>query len=98
MSRSSAMRLRAVVNLSPSRRPKQEASILKFSDIKPSILVDRFPLNSGSVEAFRKLKAEIGSALLQVSDEYVPLVFETDASDTAIVAALNQVVRQVAFF
>lgn len=61
------MRFWAVVNLSADRRPKQEASILKFSDkIKPLIMADSFPLSREPVEAFWKLKAVIESTFLQV--------------------------------
>ena len=41
---------------------------------------------------------EIEKALLHPVDEKIPLVVETDASDTAIAAILNQANRSVAFF
>ncbi|GAB1598560.1 hypothetical protein Ahia01_000133100, partial [Argonauta hians] len=73
--------------------------IPKFSDkIRPLTIADSFPLEQNAVKAFNDLKEEIKGALLHSIDENVPLVVETDASDTAVAATLNQAGRPVAFF
>ena len=73
--------------------------IPKFSDkIRPLIIADSFPLKQNSLRAFNELKEEIEGALLHSIDENMPLVVETDASDTALAATLNQAGRPVAFF
>ena len=51
-----------------------------------------------AVSAFQLLKAEIADAALVTIDPNIPLVVETDASDYAIGATLNQNGKPVAFF
>ena len=73
--------------------------ISKFSEkIKPLVNNDSFPINTESKKAFNNIKEEIGNALLHSINDEHPLVVETDASDTAIAATLNQAGRPVAFF
>ena len=73
--------------------------IPKFSDkIRPLITTHPFPLDSESIKTFENFKEEIEKTLLLSVDEKIPLVVETDASDTAIAATLNQANRPVAFF
>ena len=73
--------------------------IPKFSDkIKPLITANSFPLDLESIKTFENFKEEIEKALLHSVDEKIPLVVETDASDTAIAATLNQGNRPAALF
>ena len=51
-----------------------------------------------ALNAFKSLKDKLVSAAPQIIDENVPFVVETDASDNAISASLNQHDRPVAFF
>ena len=57
-----------------------------------------FPLPSEVLSAFHKLKQELENAVLVTIDSRLPLTVETDASDVAISATLNQEGRPVAFF
>ena len=71
----------------------------KFSEKAfPLFKTTTFPLNKPAVDAFNSLKQEIANAVVTSIDEDVPFEVETDASDTAIAAALNQNGRPVAFF
>ena len=64
--------------------------IPKFSDkIRPLITANSFSLDPESIKTFENFKEEIEKALLRSVDEKIPLVVETDASDTAIAATLN---------
>ena len=73
--------------------------IRNYSDqIRPLLEADTFPLNENALFAFNSLKAQLVDATLQSIDENVPFVVETDASDFAIAAVLNQGGRPVAFF
>ena len=73
--------------------------IPKFSDkIRPLITASSFLLDSESIKTFENFKEEIEKALLHSVDEKIPLVLETDASDTAIAAIYNQANCPVAFF
>ena len=73
--------------------------IPKFSDpIKPLSSCKTFPLPSTAVEAFESLKKTIEDAVVTVIDETIPFDFETDASEVAIAATLNQNGKPVAFF
>ena len=73
--------------------------IPKFSDkIRPLIITDTFPFKQNSLKAFNGLKDEIGSTLLHSIDENIPLIIETDASDTSVPTTLNKAGRPIAFF
>ncbi len=73
--------------------------ISHFSD-KINLLVQNktFPLPQDAKDAFNILKTEIENAVLVTVDNDSPLVVETDASDIAIAATLNQKGRPVAFY
>ena len=66
--------------------------------IRPLIKNTSFPLPAEVETAFQELKKEIASAALCSPDPNVPFIVETDASDFAIGATLNQNGRPVAFF
>ena len=71
----------------------------KFSEkIKPLIIAKNFPLDEKDVEVLNLLKNDLASAALQIIDESIAFVTETDASENAISATLNQNNRPVAFF
>jgi transposase InsO family protein len=73
--------------------------ISRYSDkIRPLVKAHVFPLNSDAVAAFQLLKDDICSAAIQSVDESIPFTVETDASDYAIAATLNQLGRPVAFY
>ena len=50
------------------------------------------------VQALNLLKNDLASATLQIIDESIPFVIETDASENAVSATLNQNNLPVAFF
>jgi len=66
--------------------------------IQPLLQVSSFPLKEEALGSFQELKRELEDATLQTIDENIPFVVETDASDFAIAAILNQGGRPVAFF
>lgn len=66
--------------------------------IRPLSKSSGFPLDQDAREAFSSLKTEVANAVLSTPDVSVPFVLETDASDYAIGATLNQNGRPVAFF
>ena len=73
--------------------------IPNFSEkIKPLSSNTTFPLPQLALEAFKALKQEIEHSVVAGIDESKPFVIETDASDFAIAATLNQDGRPVAFF
>ena len=51
-----------------------------------------------ALQALKILKQDLTSAALKMIDEKLPFVLETDASDNAISATLNQEGRPAAFF
>ena len=73
--------------------------IYQFSDkIRPLNQNTVFPLPDSVSKSFETLKEELGNAVLVTVDPRKPLTVETDASDVAISATLNQEGRPVAFF
>ena len=73
--------------------------ISHYSDkIKPLINSSSFPLQGEALSSFLLLKKELGAVSLGVIDESIPFVVETDASEIAVSATLNQNNRPVAFF
>lgn len=73
--------------------------IVKFSDkIAPLAHSTSFPVSSAAQKAFDDLKKEIANSVVNSIDESLPYTVETDASDVAIAATLNQAGRPVAFF
>ena len=74
-------------------------SLPQFSEkLNPLIVANQFPLTVVAVSAFKQLREGLASATLEVIDEKLPFVSETDASDNAISATLNQQNRSEAFF
>ena len=72
--------------------------IPNFSQKLKPLLVTEFPLSEEAIQAFNQLKSEIEHSVVAAVDESLPFQLETDASDTAIAATLNQENRPVAFF
>jgi hypothetical protein len=72
--------------------------IPNFSDkIRPLMQATTFPLDKAALSAFNTLKKELEGATLHSIDETLPFVVESDASDVALSATLNQGGRPVAF-
>ena len=73
--------------------------IFKFSEkIYPLIHNTEFPIPDSVLEAYNTLKEDIANAVVCTIDENEHFEIETDASDHAIAASLNQSGRPVAFF
>ena len=73
--------------------------IEKFSEKAYQLIHNTvFPLPLPAIQSFHNLKRELEKAVLVTHDPTKPLVVETDASDFAIAATLNQNGRPVAFF
>ena len=72
--------------------------IPNFSDkIRPLAQATTFLLGKEALAAFSSLKKELESATLHSIDESLPFVVESDASEIALSATLNQGGRPVAF-
>ena len=72
--------------------------IPKFSDkIRPLVETKSFPLDKNALAAFNTLKKELSDVTLSTIDEDCPFVVETDASEVAVSASLNQNGKPVAF-
>ena len=71
----------------------------RFSDkIKPLTQNLKFPLSEAAESSFEELKNDIANSSLACPNNHDLLVIETDASDVALSATLNQCGRPVAFF
>uniref|UniRef100_A0A5S6R240 Integrase catalytic domain-containing protein n=1 Tax=Trichuris muris TaxID=70415 RepID=A0A5S6R240_TRIMR len=68
------------------------------SKVRPLIGISAFPLPNEAQKAFQKIKSDIEKSAVHSIDESLPFEVETDASDVAIAAVLNQLGRPVAFF
>lgn len=66
--------------------------------IKPLSSNTVFPLSGPALTAFNNLKTDIEDSVVATIDEDKPFLVETDASNVAIAATLNQEGRPVAFF
>ena len=70
-----------------------------YSDkIQPLVAMKTFPYTPKAAEAFKVVKKTIEESVVCSIDESVRFDIETDASDFAIAATLNQAGRPVAFF
>jgi len=65
---------------------------------RPLIKSASFPLTAEARLAFDRIKADIAKATMHAVDESIPFQVESDASDFALAATLNQAGRPVAFF
>ena len=73
--------------------------IVNFSTkIRPLIDAEIFPLSHCAKRAFQTLKKDLADVTLMSIDEDRSFVLETDASNVAISATLNQNGKPVAFF
>ena len=103
-------RLQALIEMTPPTNPDSLRRIVglfayyskwikNFSTkIHPLSHNTGFPLSDNAKNAFFALKNEIKDAAISTIDSDVPFVVETDASNVAIAATLNQEGRPVAFF
>ena len=103
-------RLRPLVNLpAPHNAASQRRVVGMFAyyskwirdfstKIRPLSHNTIFPMPEEVVEVFKMLKEDIKGAAVSAIDPDTPFVVETDASDFAIAATLNQAGRPVAFF
>ena len=70
-----------------------------YSDkIRPLTTTSSFPISREAQQVFENLKKDIAESVVCAVDEDVPFEVETDASDYAIAATLNQNGHPVAFF
>ena len=70
-----------------------------FSDkIAPLVKNTDYPVSEECQRYFELLKSDIENSVVTAVDEEQPFELETDASDIAIAAVLNQNGRPVAFF
>ncbi|XP_062909829.1 LOW QUALITY PROTEIN: uncharacterized protein LOC134349429 [Mobula hypostoma] len=65
---------------------------------RPLVKSTTFPLSAEAHAAFNRIKGDIAKAAMHAVDEAIPFQVESDASDFALAATLNQAGRPVAFF
>ena len=71
----------------------------RYSDrIKPLVDTVKFPLSENAVNCFRQLQNELANSVLKAVDETVLFIIETDASEDALSAVLQQDGRPIAFW
>ena len=102
--------LRALIEMSPPHDSKSLKRVVglfayyskwirNFSEkVRPLSHSNTFPISPEAVSTFNALKEEVRDAAVSSIDPDIPFVVETDASDYAIGATLNQDGRPVAFF
>lgn len=66
--------------------------------LKPLASNTTFPIVDEALSAFHSLRSDVKNSVLSFIDENQPFQVETDASDYALAATLNQNGRPVAFF
>ena len=103
-------RIKALQDLPPPKNNKEQQRtvglfayyaqwIFQYSDkIKPLLSNNVFPLKGEALSSFNNLKSNLINVSLGVIDEHVSFVVETDASNVAVSATLNQNSRPVAFY
>ena len=102
--------LKPLVELPPPENMKQLKRTMGFfahysrwiqgfsTKIRPLSQCNEFPISPAALNSFKQLKNDIVNSVVVAIDESKPFQVETDASDTAIAATLNQDGRPVAFF
>ena len=103
-------RLEPLVQLSPPEDQKSLKRVLglfsyysqwipSYSEVvRPLVKTESFPITAEALKSFKELKKRIEESVIHSIDPDIPLVVETDASDFALAASLNQAGRPVAFF
>ena len=103
-------RLQPLLDLPPPTDPKSLKRILGFfsyysrwikdfsEKIRVLVKIDRFPLAAEEIISFKSLKKDIAESVVCAINENDPFTVESDASQSAIAATLNQSGRPVAFF
>ena len=66
--------------------------------VRPLAQNSVFPLTGDALESFNSLNIDVESSVVQAVDETQPFQVDTDASEFALSATLNQNGRPVAFF
>ena len=103
-------RLKPLMELSPPKNVKELRRVMGFfahyskyitsfsAKLRPLSQTKSFPISEEAVTAFNVLKSDIQNSVIGAVDTSLPFTLETDASDFAIAAVLNQSGRPVAFF